>query len=88
MIITFFINVLLNIFNVLVSWLPQVTTLPIIFGFDIDGAMVTGMSQFNQLVNSVWVLSYMFQGFLAIVAYYIIKITIKIILGSRTPTHN
>jgi hypothetical protein len=87
MLIALILNLIVATFGIVFSWLPQVTTLPIIFGFDTDGAMVTGMGQFNTLASSVWALQYLFNGFLFIVAYFILKIILKFFLGSRTPVN-
>ena len=85
MIINLFLNLIVLIIGVILSWLPTVTTLPLINGYDIDTAFVTGMSQLNSLFTTFWALSIMFQGFLFIMAYYILKLTLKFFLGHRSP---
>lgn len=88
MIINFLLNLLVGILNILFSWLPNITVLPNIVGYDIDSAFVTGMGQLNTVISSVWVLGYLMQGFLFIMGYYIVKLTLVFFLGSRAPSHN
>jgi hypothetical protein len=88
MIVNFILNLLVGILNILFGWLPTITTLPTIIGFDIDSALVTGMGQLNTVITSVWVLGYLMQGFLFIMGYYIIKMTLRFFLGSRAPSHS
>ena len=85
MIINLFLNLIVLFLGAVFSWLPQVTTLPSVGGFDIDSALVTGIGQFNAFATTFWPLYIMFQGFLAIMGYYIIKIGIKFFFGSRSP---
>lgn len=87
MIVIFLINVIVAILSVIFGWLPDVTKLPTIVGYDIDSALVTGMGQINTIMKSVWVLQYLIGGFLAIMGYHLIKIVLKFILGSRAPHH-
>ena len=81
--ISFVVLVLGSIF----SWLPQVTSLPTIAGYDIDTALVTGMGQVNVFFQAFWPLAYMFYGFLAIMGYFALKLVVKFFFGSRAPTH-
>jgi hypothetical protein len=87
MIITLLINVILSIVGIIFMWLPVIHTLPTINGFDIDGAFVTGMGQLNTVMSQAWALQDFFIGFLFIMGYYILKMVLKTILGSRAP-HN
>jgi hypothetical protein len=87
MIPIFFINIIVAILSIIFGWLPDVVTLPTINGFDIDSAFISGMGQLNTIMTSVWVLQYLFGGFLAIMGYHLIKMVLKFILGSRSP-HN
>ena len=81
MIITFFLNLLVSILNIIFGWLPTVTTLPTVGGYDIDGAMVSGMGQLNLFMTTFWALQIMFNGFLVILGYYGIKLILKLFLG-------
>lgn len=85
MIIVLLLNLLVMIIGVIFSWLPEVTTLPTIFGFDVDALLVTGVGYMRTVFQTFWVLDIMFQGFLVIMLYYVIKITIRFFLGHRTP---
>ncbi len=67
------------------SWLPAVTTLPTIGGFDIDSALISGMGQVQTIFSAFWPLQIMFIGFLFIMGYFIIKVGVRIFFGSRTP---
>jgi hypothetical protein len=85
MIINLFIGLFTLILGAIFSWLPVITTLPTIGGFDIDGALVTGMGQFNTFIATFWPLDYMFKAFLFLMAYYGLKMLIQFFIGHRTP---
>jgi hypothetical protein len=87
MIINFLLSIIVNILTVIFGWLPSIQTLPKIMGFDIDSALVTGMGQLNTVISSVWVLGYLMGGFLVIMGYYGLKMTLRFFLGSRAPAH-
>lgn len=88
MIVTLLLNILVLIIGVIFSWLPDVTTLPAILGYDIDGALTTGVGYAHTFFVTFWPLEILFQGFLLLMLYYIIKITIRTFLGSRGPGHS
>jgi len=88
MIIDLFIGLVVAILTSIFSWLPAITTLPTINGFDIDTALVNGIGQFNTFINAFWPIKDMFYGFLALLAYFSIKVIAKAFLGSRAPGHN
>lgn len=85
MIVNFFIVILVTVVNVIFSWLPIVTTLPTINGFDLDSAFVTGFGEYLSFANAFWYVNDVFVGFLALLVYYGIKMVLKIILGHRAP---
>ena len=85
MIINLFLNIVVLFFGALFSWLPIVDRLPLIFSFDIDTAMVTGIGQLNVFMQTFWPLKYMFLGFLTIMTYYLLKIGVRFFLGHRAP---
>lgn len=85
MIINLLLNLIIATIGVLFSWLPTVSTLPLIGGYDIDGVLSTGMTQFNTIAVSFWSLLIVFQGFLYLMGYYILKLTLRFFLGHRTP---
>lgn len=85
MIINFLLNIVVLILNVIFGWLPEVITLPTIVGYDIDGALVSGVGQLRFFFSSFWAIGYMFSGFLVIIGYYVMKATLKLFLGARAP---
>ncbi len=85
MIVSLFINFVILVIGAIFSFLPVVTTLPTIGGFDIDAALVTGIGQFNTVANAFWPLYYVFLGFLALLVYFAVKIGIRFFLGHRAP---
>jgi hypothetical protein len=87
MIVNLFLNVFVLILGALFSWLPTINTLPVIVGYDIDSALVTGVGQMRAFFTAFWPLSIMFSGFLVIMGYYGIKLVLSFFLGSRTPGH-
>lgn len=88
MIISLLLNVLIAIVGIILSWLPTVTTIPPIFGFDIDSTLVTAMGYFNGVTSLFWPLAIILQGFLVLMGYYLLKITLIFFLGSRAPANN
>jgi len=86
MIPIFFLNFIILVFGLVFSFLPEVTTLPTIAGFDIDTALSSGISMMYALFHTYWPLLDMFYAFLALMSYYSIKLVAKIFLGSHSPT--
>jgi hypothetical membrane protein len=76
-----------GILNIIFSWLPIVTTLPTVNGYDIDGALLSGMGQLNLFMITFWPMQIMFNGFIIIMGYYGIKMTLRLFFGSRAPAH-
>jgi hypothetical protein len=85
MIINLLINLVVIILAGIFSLLPVVTTLPQIGGFDIDGALVSGVGQMKSFFEAFWPLEYMFEGFLVLMLYYSGKMILRAILGHRAP---
>lgn len=85
MIIGAFLQIIVDIVAIILSWLPNVTTLPTIAGYDIDTALVTGVGYFNAFSTAVWPLAMVWQGFLVLMSYYSIKMLLKFFLGHRAP---
>ncbi len=86
MIVILLINLISILLGGIFSWLPEVKTLPNIGGFDVDTALVNGMGYTHQFMATFWPLEVMFQGFLVLMAYYSLKMVVKIFLGHRTPS--
>lgn len=87
MIVNIIFGIIALILGAVFSWLPVVTTLPTIGGFDIDAALVSGMGQFNTLANAIWPLKDMFAAFLVLMLYYGLKMLVIFVLGHRAPGH-
>lgn len=85
MIIQLLLQIIITAFTILFSWLPTVSTLPPIAGYDIDGALVTGVGEFKTISTVFWPLQDLYLGFLFLMGYYIIKIILKLFLGHRAP---
>ncbi len=83
MIIVQILNLLVSLLNLVLGWLPTVTTLPQIAGVDVDSAMVTGMGEARTFFLTFWPFQIVLEGFLFLLGYYIIKMTLKLFLGSR-----
>jgi len=87
MILDFILNFVLLIVGAIFSFLPIVSTLPTIGGFDIDSQMVLGMGYLNSFFTAFWPVAVMFQGFLVIMLYYALKMLLRFFLGHRAPGH-
>lgn len=87
MIISLLLNILVLIIGVIFSWLPNVDTLPSILGYDIDGALVTGMGYARTFFVTFWPLTILFEGFGILMIYYVIKMTLRFFIGHRAPPH-
>lgn len=86
MITNIFINLVILILGAIFSFFPVVNTLPTIAGFNIDANMLLGMGYINTVFQTFWPLAYMFQAFLFLMGYYILKIIVVFFLGHRAPT--
>jgi len=87
MIITLLLNILVLVVAVIFSWLPDVTTLPALLNYDIDGALVTGVGYAKTFFITFWPLGILFQGFTILMLYYVIKIILRFFIGHRAPSH-
>lgn len=84
MLVMLILNVVVLMIGAVFSWLPLISTLPNINGFDIDGALVSGVGQFKMVIQSFWVYQYLFGSLLILLGYYGIKMILKFFLGSRS----
>jgi hypothetical protein len=78
-----FLNVAVLFLGAIFSWLPTVDTLPTIIGYDIDGLLNLGAGYVAGVLQAFWPLGIMFQGFLALMVYFSIKMVLRFFLGSR-----
>lgn len=85
MIIQLIITSLVSIVNLITSFLPNITTLPSIGGYDIDTALVSGVGMFYTYTEAVWPIAVVFQGFLFLLTYYSVKMIFKFLFGHRAP---
>ncbi len=86
MIISKLLETVLILLSVLLSWLPTITTLPPMFGVDIDSALVSGMGVFNAITASFWPIADAFSAFLFLMGYYGLKnLLLRFFLGHRAP---
>ena len=83
MLITLILNVFVMFVGAVFSLLPEVIVLPTIAGYDIDTALSTGIGQAYSVFQTFWWLGVVFQGFLFIMGYYLIKLVINFFFGSR-----
>jgi hypothetical protein len=83
MIFNFILNIIVLILSSLFLWLPQIQTFPTIIGFDIDGMLLNGIGMLKEYMITFWPLYTMFQGFLVLVGYFLLKRVISLFLGSR-----
>ncbi len=88
MIVAFLFNLIVLVIGAIFSLLPQITTLPTINGFDIDGALVQGMGEVHTFFITFWPLGIMFQGFLFLMGWYALRMGVRFLIGHRAPgTH-
>lgn len=85
MIFTALISIVIVIIGGILSWLPDVTTIPNIAGYNIDAALVSGLGYFYSYATAVWPLLYVLQGLFVLIGYYSIKMLLKFFLGHRSP---
>ena len=87
MITTLILNIIVMVVGVFFFWLPQITVLPTIGGYDIDTALVNGVGQMNTVLVAFWPIKHFMIGFGVLLGYFIIKMTLKFFLGHRAPTN-
>ena len=86
MLISNILGVLANIVAVLCSFLPSVTVLPTIAGYDIDTALVTGVGQAYQFASVVWPIWDVLLGALFLWGFHSLMLLVKLLLGHRAPS--
>jgi hypothetical protein len=85
MITNLFINFVVLMLGAVFSWLPPVDKLPSIHGYDLDTALVNGMGMLHTFFVAFWPIGYMFDGFMALMVYFALKMAIVFVLGHRAP---
>lgn len=85
MIIAFLFNLIVLVVGAVFSLLPTVDTLPTIFGFNIDAALVSGVGALNTFTNTFWPIRDLLGGFFFLMGYYAFKIGLRFLLGHRAP---
>lgn len=69
----------------LLSWLPNVSSLPTVLGVDVDANMINAMSYFYSATDSFWPVRDLFIGVLFYTTYLGIKLLARLMLGHRAP---
>lgn len=85
MITNILINLVVLILGAVFSWLPKVDKLPTIAGYDFDTPLASGIAQMHTWFVTFWPIQIMFEGFLVLMIYYGIKMTVRFVLGHRAP---
>lgn len=88
MIINLLVNTFVEVVGAIFQFFPAIDTLPTIGGYDIDTALVGGMGVLRTFMVSFWPLQDMFLGFLALLAYFGIKVLGRFLLGHRFPARH
>lgn len=83
MIISYLVLAVLDFLNALFSWLPQVTALPTVFGFNSDTALSTVFGYWNGFIQVVWPLEIVWYWILFYYFFRISLLGLKFILGQR-----
>lgn len=86
MLITSLLGVILNVVVAICFFLPSVTALPTIGGYDIDSALTTGVGQAYQFASVVWPIWDVLMGALVLWGFHGLMMLVKFILGHRAPT--
>lgn len=86
MIVNLLLDAISTFFIAMFGWLPVIDKLPTIAGFDLDTAISTNIGYMNNIFSVIWPLRDMFYGFMVLMSYYVIKMVLRLFLGSRTPT--
>ncbi len=87
MITNLFIDIIVLILGAIFSNFDIITKLPLVNGFDIDAALITGIGSLNTFMDTFWPIDYMFKTFLLLVGYYILKMIATTLFGSRSFGH-
>lgn len=85
MILQLLITMLIALLNLLFFFMPVVSTLPVLFGVDIDTALVQGVGGFYRFTTTFWMFGDLLLGVLFLMGYYLTKTILRIFLGSRVP---
>jgi len=84
MILQLLLNFVLAVLNAIFSWLPPVIELP----FGVDSILVTAVRYFHGAMTTVPYLQVVWTCFLWALAFELLMLVLKIILGSRVPANN
>ena len=85
MLISSLLSVIANVLTVILSFLPAVTTLPNIAGYDIDTALTTGVGQAYQFANVVWPIWDVLLGALFLWTFHLLMLFVRLLIGHRSP---
>lgn len=79
------LTILVNGFVVMLSWLPSVSTLPTIGGYDIDGTLVSGVGATYAFANVVWPIYDVLIAASFIWGFHLLMLFLKALIGHRAP---
>ena len=77
MIVTFFLNILFAILNILFSWLPRVETLPTINGFNVDTALVTFAEYWHYFADALPPIATLLYALLFFYSYKLLMLILR-----------
>lgn len=86
MIFYYIILFISNLLNAVFSFLPTVSALPTILGYNTDAALVQAVGSFNSLIQSIWPLRDLFVAAMFWMGYLALKMMLRFLLGSRAPS--
>jgi len=81
--ILFFI--LFGLLGVLLGWLPGWGQVPLLLPWGIDSVMVTAVSYYRSIIETVPYLEVLMQAFLYALGFELAMIVLKVFLGARVP---
>lgn len=86
MIWTYLFVFISSFLNGVFSFLPTVTTLPTIFGIDIDAQLTAAVGVLNDIGTYYWPIRDLFIAVGFFLTYKLLMLVIKLFLGSRAPS--
>lgn len=85
MIVSLILNIIVLVIGIIFTFLPAISTLPPLFGYDIDKALVTNFGYVARFMYYFWPVGYLYMFLQAILGYHIVKIVFRLFFGSRAP---
>lgn len=85
MIWTYMFIFISSVLNAVFSFLPTVTTLPTIFGINMDAQLVGAVGVLNDIGQYYWPIRDLFVGVIFFLTYRVIMLVLRFFLGHRAP---